>query len=125
MLRRLLTAAIAGLVAASTASAREGDRVVLVLGACSAGSASKLKAKLDDGRIETEAEVDQNLVGRRWRVRLVQNGRTVFVGVRRTTARSGSFELRRLLANHAGAERIAFRARDLAGGEICRASLRY
>src|SRR5580765_3002367 len=51
----------AGLLA-STASASGGDRALQVSGTCSARSASKLKAKLDDGRIETEAEVDQNRV---------------------------------------------------------------
>jgi hypothetical protein len=114
----------AGLLA-STASARGGDRAVRVSGTCSAGSASKLKAKVDDGRIETEAEVDQNRVGRRWRVTIVQNGRTVFTGVRTTRAPSGSFEVRRLLGNRAGADRIVFSARSLSSGETCRAALSY
>jgi hypothetical protein len=114
----------AGLLA-STASARGDDRGVQKQGTCSAGSTSKLKAKLDDGRIEAEAEVDQNVVGRRWRVSIVQNGRTVFTGVRTTRGPSGSFEVRRLLANRAGADRIVLSARSLATGESCRASLSY
>lgn len=114
----------AGLLA-STASASGGDRALQVSGTCSARSASKLKAKLDGGRIETEAEVDQNRVGRRWRVTIVQNGRTVFTGVRTTRAPSGSFEVRRLLGNRAGADRIVFTARSLSSGETCRAALSY
>ena len=114
----------AGLLA-STASAEGGDRAKLVRGTCSAASASKLKAKVDNGRIEAEAEVDQNVVGRRWRVSIVQNGRTVFTGVRTTRAPSGSFEVRRLLGNRAGADRIAFSARSLSTGETCRATLSY
>ena len=101
------------------------DREVLRSGKCSAASTWKLKAKLDNGRLETEFEVDQNRVGRRWRVTLRQNGRTVFSGIRRTTAPSGSFEARRLLANSPGADRIVASARALAGGETCRGSLSY
>jgi hypothetical protein len=120
-----LVAALGAALFASTAFAKGGDRALRVSGTCTAGSASKLKAKLDDGRIETEAEVDQNRVGHRWRVAIVQNGRTVFTGVRTTLAPSGSFEVRRLLGNRAGADRIAFSARSLSTGERCRASLSY
>ena len=120
-----LLAVLGAALFASTASAKDGDRARLVRGTCSAGSTSKLKAKLDDGRIEAEAEVDQNRVGRRWRVSIVQNGRTVFTGVRTTLAPSGSFEVRRLLGNRAGADRIAFSARSLSTGETCRATISY
>jgi hypothetical protein len=121
-------AALAGamLVAAPAALAgNDRDREVIRTGKCSAGSTWKLKAKLDDGRIETEFEVDQNRVGRRWRVNLRQNGNLVFSGVRRTLAPSGSFEARKLLANQAGADRIVGSARALAGGETCRGALSF
>jgi hypothetical protein len=123
--------AIASLVAAllvavpAALAGNDRDREVLRTGNCSAGSDWKLKAKLDDGRLEVEFEVDQNRVGRRWRVTIVQNGRTVFSGIRRTLAPSGSFEARRLLANGPGADRIVARARALAGGETCRGALSY
>jgi hypothetical protein len=120
-----LLAVLGAALFASTASAKGGDRAVRVNGTCSAASTSKLKAKLDNGRIEAEAEVDQNRVGRRWRVTIVQNGRTVFTGVRTTLAPSGSFEVRRLLGNRAGADRIAFSARSLSSGETCRAAISY
>jgi len=111
---------------ASTAAAREGkggSRIVKA-GTCSAASHSKLKAKTDDGRIETEFEVDQNRVGKRWRVTLTLNGSNVFRGIKRTTAPSGSFEVRRLLAGAAGS-RIAATARSLSGSETCRASISF
>jgi hypothetical protein len=120
-----LLAVLGAALFVSTASAKGGDRAKVVRGTCSAASTSKLKAKLDNGRIEAEAEVDQNRVGRRWRVTIVQNGRTVFTGVRTTLAPSGSFEVRRLLGDHAGADRIAFSARSLSSGENCRATLSY
>jgi hypothetical protein len=129
MLKAVFAATAAAALAfgalASEAAARDGERIVTRSGTCSAGSRVSIKAKLDDGRLETEAEVDQNRVGRLWRVSLVQNGRTVFTGTRRTNARSGSFEVRRLLANRAGADRISVRATAVAGGEVCRAALSY
>jgi hypothetical protein len=121
-----LTLAAALLVAAPAAlGGNDRDREVLRTGTCSGASTWKLKAKLDDGLIETEFEVDQNRVGRRWRVTIVQNGRIVFRGIRRTTARSGSFEARVFLANRPGADRIVASARALAGGETCRGALSY
>ena len=109
---------------ASTAAAhgsKGGNRIVKA-GTCSASSHSKIKAKTDDGRIETEFEVDQNRVGKRWRVTLSLNGSNVFRGIKRTTAPSGSFEVRRLLAGATGS-RIVATARSLSGGETCRASI--
>lgn len=99
--------------------------VVMKTGKCSGSSTWKLKTKLDNGRLETEFEVDQNRVGRRWRVTLVQNGRTVFSVVKRTVAPSGSFEARKLLSNAPGADRIVGKARALAGGETCTGSLSF
>jgi hypothetical protein len=130
-MRKTVLIAIAALAAALLVAApaalagNDRDREVIRTGNCSAGSDWKLKAKLDDGRLEVEFEVDQNRVGRRWRVTIVQNGRTVFSGIRRTLAPSGSFEARRLLANGPGADRIVARARALAGGETCRGALSY
>jgi hypothetical protein len=114
-------------VAASTALASggkggKGGRGVVVGGKCSAGSVSKLKAKFDDGRVETEFEVDQNRVGRRWRVTVTQNGARVFTGIRTTVAPSGSFSVHRLLAGSAS-NRIVATATALRGGETCRAAL--
>ena len=100
-------------------------REVIKRGKCSGSSTWKLKAKLDNGRLETEFEVDQNRVGRSWRVTIVQTGRTVFSGIRRTVGPSGSFEARTLLANRPGTDRIVATARALAGGETCRGSLSF
>jgi hypothetical protein len=93
---------------------------VIKTGKCSAGTSWKLKAKRNDGGVETEFEVDQNRVGRRWSVVLSRNGSVVFRGTRRTTAPSGSFEVRKVLA---GGGRITATARAPATGETCRAAL--
>ena len=111
---------------ASTAAAREGKggNQTVKAGTCSAASHSKLKAKTDDGRIETEFEVDQNRVGKRWRVTLSLDGSNVFRGIKRTSAPSGSFEVRRLLAGVAGS-RIVATARSLSDSETCHASISF
>jgi hypothetical protein len=118
-----IAAAMAIIPTAFAGGTKGGDPGVIKRGKCSASSTWKLKAKPDDARIETEFEVDQNVVGRRWRVTILRNGSVVFTGVRRTLAPSGSFEVRRILASSAGSDRIVARARALSGGERCRAAL--
>jgi hypothetical protein len=129
-MRRLTLIGIAALATvllvlapAAFAGGGRNDPGVIKSGRCSAGATWKLKAKLDDGRIETEFEVDQNRVGRRWQVTIVKNGARVFSGIRRTVAPSGSFEVRRLLGNSPGADRITATARALGTGQTCRGSL--
>ena len=116
-----LVAAV-GLAVAGTANAK-GDDDVLVRGTCTGRSAVKMKASPENGRLEVELEVDENRVGRRWRVTLSKPTKVVFRGVRRTTGPSGSFELRRVVANNAGADRITGQARELRTGERCRVTL--
>ena len=118
-----LAAALVALAPTALAAPAKDDEGVLKSGRCSAGATWKLKAKADDGRIETELEVDQNRVGRRWTVTLQRNGVTVFNGTRTTVAPSGSFEVRRLLAPTAGSSRIVAVAKAVRGGETCRASI--
>ena len=119
----VLASALLVLAPAAFAGGDGGDRGILKSGRCSAGATWKLKAKFDDGRLETEFEVDQNRVGRRWRVTIVKSGARVFSGIRRTVAPSGSFEVRRLLGYSPGADRITATARALGTGQTCRGSL--
>ena len=115
--------ALVVLASTATASGSKGDRGIVKSGKCSAHSTWKLKAKNDDGRIETEFEVDQNRVGKRWRVTIFRNGSKVFSGIRTTRAPSGSFSVERLLAGSAGTDRIVAKARALSTGETCRGAL--
>ena len=111
--------------ATSAALAQGGDREVIKRGSCSGNATWKLKAKADDGRIETEFEVDQNRVGRKWRVVLKQNGIVRADVVKTTQAPSGSFELRRLLPNEPGGDFIVAKATALATGQTCRGALTF
>jgi hypothetical protein len=111
--------ALVALVVAMPAAARDGREVVRS-GNCTGTTDWKLDLELDDGRIETEFEVDSNRNGQRWRVVLKRDGNRFFRGVRVTHGPSGSFEVERRPRNRAGSDRIVARAVNLASGEVCR-----
>jgi len=92
-----------------------------VAGSCTGGSTAKLKVKHDDGRLETEFEVDQNRNGVQWTVRLRRNGSAVVKTRATTTAPSGSFSVERKIADPAGSDRINAKATSPTG-EVCTAS---
>ena len=110
------------LAAPGIANAKGGGGDVRVKGKCSASSSSKLKIKADNGRIETEFEVDQNKVGAKWNVAIIDNGVVVARTAATTTAPSGSFTVRRLIPNRAGTDRVTGFARNVATGETCAAT---
>jgi hypothetical protein len=107
---------------AGVASAKSPE--VIRTGACSNGADWKLKAKNEDGPIEVEFEVDQNVNGRRWNVSISRDGAVVFRGVRTTRPPSGSFSVNRRIANPAGSDRIVAVART-ARGATCRGALTF
>jgi hypothetical protein len=116
----LATAAVTAAPATALAKGGDDDRVER-RGTCTRGSTAELKIKSDDGRLETEFEVDQNRNGVRWRVTLRRNG-AVVVSTRATTrAPSGSFSVERRLPSGSS---ISARAVS-PSGEVCtaRASL--
>lgn len=123
MRSRMVMAVLAALVlatlaAAPAAQAKAGD--VIERGSCSGASDWKLKLSPEDGRIEVEFEVDQNVVGDTWRVRIIHDGELVFAGRRTTKAPSGSFEVRIVEPDHAGTDRFVGRARNVSTDEVCR-----
>ena len=117
----VLTALLAVAVALPAVAPARDNPGVTRTGLCSGSGVNwKLKAKHDDGRVETEFEVDQNRNGRRWNVVIRRNGVVVFRGVRITRPPSGSFSVNRRIANAAGRDRIVATARAVAGGAVCR-----
>jgi hypothetical protein len=120
-----LAAMLLALAPTALAGQSKGGKGIIKQGKCTGSSTWKLKVKSDDGRLETEFEVDQNRVGKRWRVTLVRDGSTVFRGIRTTVAPSGSFTVRRLLAASAGTTRIVASAKALQNGENCRAVVSF
>jgi hypothetical protein len=104
-----------------TDNAKRAKKTVRVTGDCTGNSTAKLKVKRDRGRLKTEFEVDQNVNGVAWAVKLSRNG-TVAVDTTRTThAPSGSFSVERRLANGAGPDTISATATSPTG-EVCTAS---
>ena len=117
----LLAALLAITVALPAVAPAKNNPGVTRTGVCSGlGANWKLKAKHDDGRVETDFEVDQNVNGRRWNVVIRRNGVVVFRGSRITRRPSGSFSVNRRIANAAGRDRIVATARSVAGGAVCR-----
>ena len=111
----VLTGVLALLAVGSPALAKDGD--VLVRGTCTARSAAKLKLSSENSRIEVEVEVDQNRTGVPWTVVLNRDGTRVARATRVTKAPSGSFSLRKLVANPDGVDVI--RAVATRRGETC------
>lgn len=122
-MRKMMVIAIALFVGASiwlaAPAALAGGQGVTQRGSCSAQSDWKLKVKPDNGRLELEFEVDQNVVGEVWRVRITQNGAQIFAGTRTTQGPSGSFEVKRRPSDAAGVDRFVARATNLTSDETC------
>lgn len=108
-----------------SAPALANDADVIKRGSCTGASDWKLKASPENGRIEVEGEVDSNVNGQTWRWRLRHNGHLSARGVAVTKPPSGSFDVRRLMVNAPGTDRVVWRARNPQTGEVCRGSLRF
>lgn len=75
---------------------------------CGGGVRGRLELRADDGAIALRLDVDRAPRRSAWRVTVSQEGRVAWRG--RTTARRGSFRVRRTLRDLAGADRIGVRA---------------
>ena len=114
------TAAAAVLLVGTAAPAMAKDGDVVRRGDCTGRADWKVKVGPEDGRLEVEGEVDSNRSGQRWRWRLKHNGTVVASGTRYTAGASGSFDVRRVVANSSGTDTIVFRAWRPATGQVCR-----
>jgi hypothetical protein len=124
-LLRFAVAAVMAMALATGPAALANKDDVIREGRCTGATSWKLKLSPENGRIEVEFEVDQNKVGRRWKFTLKKNGNRFFRGFRRTTAPSGSFELRRVASNAAGNDFVVAKARSLRSGERCRGTATF
>lgn len=113
---------VAGVVSATPASAKA--RTVTASGKCSSAAVSwKLKAKDNNGKIEVEYEVDVNKNGQVWAWTIKDNGVKVAGGNATTVAPSGSFVVKRNIANKAGADKIT--ATATRGAITCNGGLTF
>jgi hypothetical protein len=97
-------------LAAATPAFASGGGGVSSSGACTNGGHFELKAKHDDGRIEMEYQVDSNRAGQVWAVRITDNGTVVVARQATTAGPSGSFTVRKVIANQPGLDKIHARA---------------
>jgi hypothetical protein len=123
MTKRILGVALAGalmltLAGAVPASAKDGD--VIKRGSCSGSTEWKLKLSPQDNGIEVEYEVDSNVTGQNWRVRIFQNGDRIFAGTRQTRGASGSFSVRVVANDTAGTDAFRAKAVNPSTDEVCR-----
>ena len=88
-------------------------------GSCSDSADWKIKAKADDGRIEVEFEVDSNVSGQVWAVKITDNGNQVYKGNQTTGGSSGSFSVERKVTNLPGKDKFVGKATNAATGETC------
>ena len=105
------------------AFAKAGD--VRTSGACQGVATWKMKASPENGRIEVESEVDSNRAGQNWNWTLFHNGSVASRGTATTAGPSGSFEVRRVLANRAGTDTFRFYARRPGTQQICNGTVRF
>lgn len=117
----LLAGALIAGGGAATATAKGGEARA-VAGTCTGSATTTITAKLDNGRIQVEFDVDQNRHGVRWNWAIARNGATVRTGSAVTLAPSGSLLINRLIANAVGPDRIVARARN-AAGQVCTARI--
>jgi hypothetical protein len=75
-------------------------------GSCTGGGTWELKAKTDDGGLEVEFEVDTNVAGQVFNVRVTDGPTVVFAGKQTTAGRSGSFSVERLTADRVGRDTV-------------------
>jgi hypothetical protein len=120
-MKRIIAAALVGSLALVVPAgvAMAGDNDVIREGSCSGSSDWKLKLSPEDGGLEVEYEVDQNVSGDRWRVKIRHDGDLAFRGTRTTRGASGSFEVRIVENDDAGRDNFRARARNLSTGEVC------
>ena len=94
------------LAAATPAFASGGGGGVSSGGACTNGGHFELKAKHDDRGIEMEYQVDTNRAGQVWAVQITDNGAVVVSRHATTAGPSGSFTIRKVIADRPGPDKI-------------------
>lgn len=118
----LLSLLLGAGVAAPGNAAERGGGGVRAVGGCSGGGARwTLKAKHDDGRIEVEGEIDSHRSGQVWHWTFDHNASISATGRSTTAGLSSSFEVRRRMADLAGADHVVFRATH--GQQVCRGTV--
>ena len=123
-MRKIASLVVVGALAFASLGgvALAGQNDVIERGGCSGASDWKLKLSPEDGRLEVEFEVDQNVSGDTWRVRIRHGDTLVFRWTETTGGASGSFTTRIVEDDLAGTDAFRAKARNLSTDELCRGS---
>ena len=116
---RMWAVVIAVIGAVTIASPAFAGTAVERSGSCSGNSDWNLKLNPGNGAIEVEFQVDSNVAGQHWRVRIFQNGDKIFAARKTTRDPSGSFTARVTANDTAGTDRFRGVASQAATGESC------
>jgi hypothetical protein len=92
-------------------------------GSCTGSTDWAMEVYLEDGRIESELEIDHSHSGTTWHWRMKNDGVRFASG--KTTIPAGRvwFSVNRFSANGPGPDKIVARAVNRATGEVCRGSI--
>jgi hypothetical protein len=117
-------AALATSVPAYASGGTGGGHGGAVLASAKCGTVGLMKAKAKHdalGLIELGSEVDVNVAGQAWAVKVVDNGVTVWSGRRTTIAPSGAFAVANRITDRVGPDVISVTATR--GLTVCRVGL--
>lgn len=110
-----------GLLALAPAAAAVGDRVSEKAGAC--GDARyDAEVDRDDGRLESNFEIDRAQPGQRWQIKLSQNGKQYFDRVM-TVDREGEIDVEQNRTDAAGVDEFVMSAKRVDGPGNCSVTL--
>ena len=118
-----LISLLAGFGAQAGAATPTRDGVQAV-GTCSAASSSLLKAQSDNGGIRVEFRVDSNVAGQRWGVLFADNGAVVFK-TSAVTDGGGTVDVRHVITDQPGPDKIQAAAKNQITGETCFAQVTF
>jgi len=111
--------AVATMVATAPAASAAKVIPTVASGPCSAGSLWTVKAKPDNSGMEIELQIDSNVTGQTWNVRVTDNEELVTEDTKVTLAPSGSFTVRALTADRVGVDHIEALATNPGTNETC------
>ena len=111
----LLSLALLATAATASAKVRTGD--------CTGSTDWEMDVYMEDGRIESELEVDHSRSGAHWDWTMKNDGNIFASGHRTISAGRDSFVVVRFSTNGPGSDTIVARAVNSATGEICRGSV--
>jgi hypothetical protein len=123
-MKRLVLLSVATMVAVAALgvapAAMAGTQARVSQGPCSVTSTWMLTLKYDNGRVESDVEVQTPQAGQTWHFVMKDNG-VKFGSGHRISDADGSWDATRFATNQPSTDAIVVKAKNLTTGEICKA----